>query len=133
MVSRFQAGRVRQVRVRAAAPRPRLEAGARLWPCRFAWLVRDVGWEAAGFGCQLRAVLETPEMVAFLAACPQAMRVLRPVCRMLAIEAQAVRPGVETPRADAPVRAARAQPDLGCVPIPRGVMAWVRRERSAKR
>jgi hypothetical protein len=120
----------------------------RLWPGRFAWLVRDIGWEAAGFGCQLRAVLETPEMVALLSACPQAQRVLRPVCRMLAIETQVLRPGVTPPRADrdadvdAPVRAARVgarthgprvAPDLGRVPIPRGAMAWVRRERAAKR
>jgi hypothetical protein len=77
-------------------------------------------------------VLETPEMVAFLAACPQAVRVLTPVCRMLAIETQVLRPGV--------VRTVRARtqrppvaPDLGRVPIPRGVMAWVRQDRSAKR
>ncbi len=148
MVSRFQVGRLRQAGVRGAgepglkaAPRPRGEAGVRLWPCRFAWLVREVGWEAAGFGCQLRAVLERPEMVAFLAACPQAIRVLQPVCRALAIETQVLRPGVE-PNPDAPVRAAQARarkhvplvkPDLGRVPIPRGVMAWVRRDGSAKR
>ncbi len=105
----------------------------RVWPGRFAWMVQVVGWEAAGFGSQLRAVLETPEVVALLAACPQAVRVLTPVCRMLAIETQVLRPGVV--RAVAPVRASRVRvkPDLGRVPIPRGAMAWVRRERSAKR
>ncbi len=131
MVSRFQAGTLRPVGVRAAGePRgPRREPGVRLWPGRFAWLVQEVGWEAAGFGSQLRALLERPEMVAFLAACPQAVRVLTPVCRMLAIERQVLQP------ADAPVRAVRVRvkPDLGRVPIPRGVMAWVRRERSGKR
>jgi hypothetical protein len=148
MVVRFQAGRVRRAGVRVAGepgvPKRKRQAGVRLWPARFAWLVRDAGWEAAGFGCQLRAVLETPEMMAFLVACPQAHRVLRPVCRMLAIETQVLRPGVEVSRADAdaPVQAARVRagrrvplvkPDLGRVPIPRGVMAWVRRDRSAKR
>ncbi len=140
MIARFESGKVRQVRVRGAGAadvvRPRVEAGVRLWPGRFAWLVREVGWEAAGFGCQLRAVLETPEMVTWLAACPEAVRVLRPVCRMLAIETQVLRPGVAR-SADGPVRARRkARPvalDLGRVPIPRGVMAWVRRDRSAKR
>jgi hypothetical protein len=72
-------------------------------------------------------------MVTFLAACPQAVRVLTPLCRMLAIETAVLRPGVA--RADPPVRAARVRvkPDLGRVPIPRGAMAWVRLERSAKR
>ncbi len=140
MVSRFEAGRLRKAGVRGAGSaevlRPRREAGVRLWPGRFAWLVQDVGWEAAGFGSQLRAVLETPEMVAFLAACPQAVQVLRPVCRMLAIEMAVLRPATE-PGASAPVRARKhvplVKPDLGIVPIPRGVMAWVRRDRSAKR
>jgi hypothetical protein len=78
-------------------------------------------------------------MVAFLAACPQAVLVLRPVCRMLAIEVQVLRPGVAAScaDADAPVRVRQKvpleKPDLGRVPIPRGVMAWVRRDRSAKR
>jgi hypothetical protein len=136
MVSRFQAGRVGPALVKGSGEvgvrGPRREAGVRLWPCRFAWLVREIGWEAAGFGSQLRAVLETPEVVAWLSACPQAVRVLAPVCRMLAIEMQVLRPGEA--RAEAPVRAARVReaPDLGRVPIPRGVMAWVRRDRFAK-
>jgi hypothetical protein len=137
MVARYQAGTLRPALVRgagepgvAAVLRPRREAAVRQLPCRFAWLVREVGWEAAGFGCQLRALLERPEMVAFLAACPQAARVLRPVCRMLAIETTVLRTGVEPT-----VRAARVRvkPDLGRVPIPRRVMAWVRQDRSAKR
>ena len=63
---------------------------------RFGWLVRAVGYEAAGFGSQLRAVLETPEMVALLAACPEAGRVLRPLCRALAIETEVLRPVAQT-------------------------------------
>jgi hypothetical protein len=147
MVARFQAGRLRPAGVRKAAEPgvgisggPRRAAGVRLWPVRFGWLVRAAAWEAAGVGSQLRAVLETPVMVAFLAACPQAVRVLRPVCRMLAIETQVLRPGVAL--GAAPVRVVRVRtgtrvpvekPDLGRVPIPRGVMAWIRRDRSAKR
>ncbi len=140
MVSQFQAGRLRPAVVRGAGdarpaevPRPRRAGGVRLWPGRFAWLVREVGWEAAGFGCQLRAVLETPEMVALLAACPQAVRVLRPVCRMLAIETSVLRPGVVgVPVVRVRPRVMRVIPDLGRVPIPPGVVAWVRRERSAR-
>ncbi len=129
MAARFQAGRLQPAGVRKArlpGVKPAVR-GKRLWPGPFGWLVRRAGWEAAGFGCQLRAVLETPEMVALLAACPQAARVLLPLCRALAIETSVLRPSV--------VKAARVRVkvDLGRVPIPRGVMAWVRRERAAKR
>jgi hypothetical protein len=112
----------------------------RVWPVRFGWLVRAAAWEAAGFGCQLRAVLETPEMVALLLAAQQAARVLTPLCRMLAIETSVLRPkvaGVEVAVVDVvvavkPKRVPKDKPDLGRVPIPPGAMAWVRRERAAK-
>ncbi len=141
MVARFQAGRLRPAGARGAGGsgvaevlRARRAVGVRLWPCRFAWLVREVGWEAAGLGSQLRAVLETPEMVALLAACPQAVRVLRPVCRMLAIETSVLRPGVVGVVAvRTRKRVARVTLDLERVPVPPGAMAWVRRERAAKR
>jgi hypothetical protein len=109
-------------------------------------------WEAAGFGCQLRAVLVTPEMVAFLTATPQAVQVLRPLCRMLAIETSLLRPGMAVvaapavaaeevePKRDGVLKpmprerksGSLEKPDLGRVPIPRGIMAVVRRERLAK-
>jgi hypothetical protein len=78
-------------------------------------------------------VLETPEMVELLKAAPQAARVLRPLCRMLAIEPSILRPGVVV--VAVPVKrkiVPREKPDLGRVPIPRGVMAWVKRDRFAK-
>ena len=56
-------------------------------PLRFGWLLQLVPYEAANFASQLRAVLAEPEMVALLAASPQAERALRPLCRMLRIEA----------------------------------------------
>jgi hypothetical protein len=77
--------------------------------------------------------LETPEMVAFLAACPQAIRVLTPVCRALAIETQVLRPAGKPGVKVARVRTVPEKPDLGRVPIPRGAMAWVRRDRAEKR
>ncbi len=106
-----------------------------MWPGGFGWLVKAASWQAAGFGCQLRAVLETPEMVALLAACPQAVRMLRPVCRALAIETQVLRPGVVVPVGEeAPVRAKRVRKprvavDIGRVPLPRGVLSAVRQGR----
>jgi hypothetical protein len=139
MVARFRAGRLwrRGAPVAGVAARGRRGAAGRVWPVRFGWLVRAAGWEAAGFGSQLRAVLAEPEMVALLEAVPQAARVLRPLCRMLAVETsvlrQTVAVRVDRAASEAPpvvvkrVRAPRVKPDLGRVPIPRGVMAAVRR------
>jgi hypothetical protein len=110
----------------------------RVWPRRFGWLVIAASYQAAGFGSQLRAALETPEMVALLTAVPQAARVLRPLCRMLAIEGAVLRPGVAVRvEADAVVvrkrtRKPRVTVDWGRIPIPRGVLSAVRRGGFAK-
>ena len=81
-------GRVRAVAVvRPAVPAvARTAAVARVrLPSRRGWLVRELGWEAAGFGCQLEALLGEPEMVALLARLPAVGRVLRPLGRMLGV------------------------------------------------
>jgi hypothetical protein len=138
LVARFQAGRLwlrkpgARVGVRAAA-----KTGARIWPGRFAWLVRAAGYQAAGYGCQLRYILEQPEMVELLKASPQAARILRPVCRMLAIETELLRPGVVVPepvvRVPKPrVRKPRVPIDWGRIPLPRGVLSAVRQRRFCK-
>jgi hypothetical protein len=49
------------------------------------WLVRELGYEAAGYGSQLEHMLREPEIAALLAASPAACRILRPLCRMLAV------------------------------------------------
>jgi hypothetical protein len=54
-------------------------------PRRFAWLCVLVPGEAACFAGQLRVVLAEPGMAALLAACPQAVRIVRPLCWMLGI------------------------------------------------
>ena len=54
------------------------------------WLVRELGWEAAGYGSHLAHVLAGPEIQALIAAVPRVGRVLRPVCRMLGYELTAV-------------------------------------------
>lgn len=115
-------------------------------PRRFGWLVAAAAYQAAGFGLQLRAILEAPEMMALLAASPQARRVLRPVCRMLAIETSVLRPGdlapavAVGPEPDAAedavrprVRRKRAPVDWGRIPLPRGVLSAARRADFAKR
>lgn len=100
------------------------------------WLLDALGdqrHQAAWFSAALEGILREPAWVALLAAAPQARRLLRPVCRMLAVD-----PGVLDPmKADAarpaPVRArirAKAAPlELGRIALPRGVLAWARRER----
>ena len=134
LVVRFQAGRL-WVRARRAVPGVRRagKTGARIWPGRFAWLVRAAGYQAAGYGCQLRHILEQPEMVELLKASPQAARLLRPMCRMLAIETALLRPGVPVPepkvRVVKPrVRKPRIPIDWGRIPLPRGVLSAARRQ-----
>ena len=138
LAARFQAGRLRlrepgtRGGVRHAA-----KTGARIWPGRFAWLVRAAGYQVAGYGCQLRHVLEQPEMVDLMKASPQAARLLKPVCRMLGIETQLLRPGVPVPepklRVVKPrVRKPRVPLDFGRIPLPRGVLTAVRQQRFCK-
>ena len=132
---RFQAGRLwRRTPGAKASGRNATKIGARIWPGRFAWLVRAAGYQAAGYGCQLRHVLQQPEMIELLKASPQAARILRPVCRMLAIETSVLRPGVVVPepvvREVKPrIRKPRVPIDWGRIPLPRGVLTAVRRRR----
>ena len=51
------------------------------------WLVALLGYHAAGFAHHLDTLLHThPDVPEFLAACPQAARILRPLCHMLGID-----------------------------------------------
>jgi hypothetical protein len=98
---RFQAGGLWRIAdrvvatalVAAQAERPRRAVREVIWPRRFGWLVRLASYHAAGYGSQLQTVLGQPEMVALLMAAPQAERILRPVCRMLAVDCALLRPG----------------------------------------
>ena len=82
-------------------------------------------------------ILERPEMVELLVAAPQAARILRPVCRMLAVETSLLRPGVAArevvavevrPMVKVRVRRPRVVVDWGRIPLPRGVLAAARRQ-----
>ena len=53
-------------------------------PRGFGWLLRLVR-ETAAYSGQVETLLADPEMAALLAASPQARRILRPLCHMLAI------------------------------------------------
>jgi len=134
LAARFQAGRL----WRRAPGVPRIgrpgSGRARLWPGRFGWLVRAASHQAAGYGAQLSDILGQPEMVALLQAAPQAARILRPVCRMLALEESLLRPGevVAEPQAKAPRvkrRRVRKPIDWGRIPLPRGVLTAMRQRR----
>jgi hypothetical protein len=96
------------------------------FPTAPAWLVARVGYTAAGFGSQLQHALTDPEWAAFLAAAPQANRILRPLCHMLGIA-----PPVPLPRTPRPARPApppRQKPTPFRVPLPKG-LGLTRRQR----
>jgi len=150
LVVRFQAGQLRRFAARASVAGRMAEDGPprivpmQVWPRQFGWLVRLASYHAAGYGCQLREILVQPEMVELLLAAPQAARILRPVCRMLAVENALLRPRREGVAAALPaleiaaeavvcpvkprVRAARKPVDWGRIPLPRGVLSAARRQ-----
>ena len=141
LAGRFRAGTLCRVVGRASvAARVVAEGGrarvGRVWPGRFGWLVRAASWQAAGYGSQLQEVLRQPEMVELLMAAPRAARILRPVCRMLAVDMALLRPGVvvevvaskAVPVVKVRVRRVRAPVDWGRIPLPRGALRWARRE-----
>jgi hypothetical protein len=117
------------------------QAGAERLPRRFGWLLPLVPADAACFGGQIAAALAEPEMVALLEASPQARRVLRPLCRMLAVEMRPEAPRAKRPAAEVvrekPVGVARAgaQPEVEAyrIPLPRGVLAAARRQGYGRR
>ena len=84
--------RVRRGAVPAEVPAGEAEAlpvlppaCARRLPRRLGWLCPLVPGEAACFAEQLRQVLAEPGIQALLACCPQAVRAVAPLCRMLGI------------------------------------------------
>lgn len=81
--------------LRPAAPRPgRASSGSspvRL-PTARAWLVIALRHDAAGHASQLRHVLDRPETAALLAAAPQAVRLLRPLCHLLGLDHPLLKP-----------------------------------------
>jgi hypothetical protein len=109
------------------AGQPRKRSSKPNLPTAPAWLVARVGYTAAVFGSQLQHALSDPELAAFLAAAPQANRLLRPLCRMLGIEPPIPLP--RTPRPARPKPPPKPQPIPFRVPLPKGARAWIRRRR----
>jgi hypothetical protein len=143
LLVRFRAGHLLCVtrRIPAAVvgrgPRTRARNAVSL-PRRFGWLVIAGGYQAVGFGLQLQSVLNTQEMSALLAASPQAGRLLRPLCRALAMELPTKPPiSPETaPDATSPASGKpkihrprlREKPEPFRIPLPRGVLSAARRQ-----
>ena len=131
LLVRFRAGLLRPWAPRAAASGPRAAREPPiLMPRKFGWLLAAGKHHAAYFHLQFQDVLNTPEMTALLAASPQARRILRPLCRALAVEV----PGVSAPprkpadggRPKRP-RKPRPKPEPFKIPLPRGVLSAARR------
>ena len=104
----------------AALPRPPVARPALRWPRGLAWLMRAVPG-AAVFGSQLRHLLEDPEFAALLAAEPRISRLLRPLCRALAVEP----PGAPTPPDPKPPKTSRPAPPPSrrVMPVPYSLVA----------
>ena len=98
--------RARPARPHQAANRPRL-------PATPAWIVHAVGFRAANFASQLTHLLARPDLAEFLAAAPQAGRLLRPIARMLGTQlppALTLPPRPPRPRRAKPAPLAPAPP-----------------------
>lgn len=106
LAERVGAGRLPPPRPASPRTTPRRPHGRRL-PRGFGWLCRNLPGEAACYGGQLRHLLAQPEMQILLAAAPQAGRILRPLCQMLAVP----RPAILTPRARTALVATPHQPE----------------------
>lgn len=106
LIARWRAGTLLAPR-KSRAGQAQASGGERTaFPTAPAWLLVQVR-AAASARSQLEHLLSQAECVEFLAAVPQARRILRPLCRMLGIGAAPSRlykprPVWETPR-DAPV------------------------------
>ena len=89
LIALWRAGKLPKPRRPAAprAPRPGRPASKKMvFPTAPAWLLRKLGYEVAAYGSQLRHMLSEQECAEFLAAVPQAGRILRPLLGMLSVD-----------------------------------------------
>ena len=135
MLARFRAGRLWRVMHRVTEQRRcrRMAGRGPALPRGFGWLVRAGGHHAAGFGAQLLHLIDEPDMAELLAASPEAGRILRPLCRALAVELPATEARPRKTAAacgERPIsrRPRRAAAEAFRIPLPRGVLAAARRE-----
>ena len=93
LIALWRAGKLPKPRTwRGRVPGTQVNKPVSVFPATPAWLLVAVR-EAAPFGNRLESLLSEAECEAFLAAAPQARRLLRPLCRMLGIGVPALRAG----------------------------------------
>ena len=93
LMARIAAGTFRPSRPRRTPRTPRPAGHADANPHPYAhklpsgngWLRSALSYQGAGYAAQLDHLLTQPETAALLAQCPQAARILRPICQMLGI------------------------------------------------
>ena len=107
LMARLLAGQL--AKPRPARPRPaRPDAAPALRPPRIrfpaarGWIVADLKHYAAVYGGQLTYLLGQPDHAERVAACPQAHRLLRPLCHMLGIAPACIPPLPKRPRKPRP-------------------------------
>ena len=107
LIAQWRSGKLPKSRAPRAKPTARpigKPATGPGFPTAPGWLRLRV-WETGAFGSQLQHLLSEAEWVEFLAAVPQAGRILRPLCRMLLADVmpevlrRAPRPVVAGPKA----------------------------------
>ena len=129
MLARFRAGTLRIQTLHTARKTAISKPRAPALPRKFGWLVIAGKHQAAGYASQLQHLLAEPEMAALLDAAPQARRVLRPLCRALAIDL----PWTVTPPRPPKPRKPRPKPAPYRWPYPRGAVSAARRYKALER
>ena len=105
--------------------------GTRVGVCTNSELPRVPAWllvavrEAGPYGTRLEYLLSGEEAKAFLAACPQAGRILRPLCRMLGVGVKARRTRRSRPVWELPRSAPVTMVQAGLVVGPGGRLVYV--------
>ena len=132
MLLRFRAGLLWRIPARAATTRRGGGKACRgpALPRKFGWLLIAGKHHAGYFHAQLQDLVNTPEMAELLAASPQAVRTLRPLCRALAVEMPGMAAATPRERMPRAPRKPRPKPEPFKIPLPRGVLTWARREKA---
>ena len=129
----WQQGRLPKPRPSQAGATRTRSTPAVTFPHGRAWLVRIGGYRIAASGSHLQYFLQRPDLPEFLAAAPQALRHLRPLCQMLGADLPAaLLPARQPPKPPARPRIKppkpQAAPPTGTPerPIPRNILAAAR-------
>ena len=114
LLARLAAGPIAPPRPRKPHPHGTSRKG--VLPRSRGWLVRVLGWEAAGHASQLEALLAEPEIAALLAQVPAARRLLAPLRRMLTFGPRPPRTSPLVRPAPPPVQSQFMSPEWGRPP-----------------